>query len=259
MKYSEKAVAVLDSGVGGITVLERLQTASPHENYIYHADVQNAPYGDKSRDEIASSVEKSVRFLSKMGLKGLVIACNTATSAVIDKLRNDYEFPIIGMEPAIKPALSTQKEGLILVLATRRTLREKKFRHLVIELGGIERIKTIAMGRLVEFAENYDFHSDDLSSYLKRHLAIIDAEDISCIVLGCTHFVYFQDQIRSHFDGRIPIFTGVEGTVREVLRRIEKNPLQNIGRTRLFLSEHEADPEFLKPYINRLRGTSPMG
>ena len=130
-RNAELPIAVVDSGVGGISVLRELLRIMPNENYIYYGDSKNAPYGQKSKSEVLEITKNNLKYLKGLGIKALVIACNTATSAAAQTLREENpELPIIGIEPAIKPAAKLGENPCVLVMATPLTLQEEKFRLL---------------------------------------------------------------------------------------------------------------------------------
>lgn len=161
-------IAFFDSGIGGLTVLQEALRLIPNKRYIYYADVLNAPYGVKSKDQVRKYVSDAVRFIAAKQVEALVVACNTATSVAIDFLRKEYPFPILGMEPAIKPAVEVAKAKRIMVFATNLTLKETKFRGLVnrVDKDGI--IDVIPLSGLVRFAENMEFERAKIEEYLRN-------------------------------------------------------------------------------------------
>ena len=127
----KRPVAVFDSGVGGISVLKELYALMPCENYIYFGDSKNAPYGSREPDEVKELVLKNADYLASMGVKALVVACNTATSVAIEDLRRIYDMPVIGVEPALKPAVLYKEHSAVAVMATPITVHEAKFNVLM--------------------------------------------------------------------------------------------------------------------------------
>jgi len=219
---SDKPIAFFDSGVGGLSVLSDALHLLPEENYIYFADTDNVPYGTKSSDEIQSLVRDTVHFLSTQNLKALVIACNTATSVVVRELRQTYDFPIVGMEPAVKPATELGADMRVLVCATDRTIEEDKLMHLIHNLEAEDRVDLCSLQELVTSAENFDFFSNEIVAYIKDKLAAIDWLDYSAIVLGCTHFIYYRNILRSIIPDHVFIIDGNMGTVRRLAAVIGK-------------------------------------
>ena len=132
MDNKRRPIGFFDSGVGGLSVMREALKIMPNEDYIYFGDSKNAPYGTRTVDEVRKLTFDAVDFLLSKGVKGIVIACNTATSAAVAALRMEYpELPIVGIEPALKPAVELNKEGSILIMATSMTLKEKKFNNLM--------------------------------------------------------------------------------------------------------------------------------
>ena len=133
MDEMQRPIGVFDSGVGGISVLRELVALMPNENFIFYGDSKNAPYGTKTLEEVRKLTLADAEYLRSRNVKALVVACNTATSAAIHILREKYqkEIPVIGIEPALKPAVSVKENSRVLVMATPMTLREKKFHNLM--------------------------------------------------------------------------------------------------------------------------------
>ncbi len=218
---SRGKIAFIDSGIGGLTVLHQALLLIPGENYIYYADTDNVPYGTKSKKEIRRLVFSATNKLSSYDLKALVIACNTATSVVVKKLREKYDFPIIGMEPAIKPALQISPEGGILLCATKRTIKEKKLKHLIKSLNAKSKIEALSLQKLVTFAEHRDFDSPKVEKYLRKKFAQLQWKDINVLVLGCTHFIFYKKLILKLAPKNISIVDGNLGTVQRLNSLIE--------------------------------------
>ncbi|MFA7158172.1 MAG: glutamate racemase [Kiritimatiellia bacterium] len=216
-------IAIFDSGIGGVTVLKNALEHLPEAEYLYYADTGNAPYGVKQKHEVMDCVLRAFEFLSKMDIHAAVVACNTATSAAIAELRRRFKFPIIGMEPAVKPALAGNAGKKILLLATSLTLRESKLEELITALDGRQKIHKHALDKLVLYAEKFDFNSDDVAQYIKRELSGVDFEKFETIVLGCTHFIYYADIIRKMAGKHVAVIDGNEGTVRNLVSTIKTN------------------------------------
>lgn len=215
-------VAVLDSGVGGVSVLSELIKICPNENYLYFGDSANAPYGTKSKADVLAITERNLEFLQKKGIKALVIACNTATSAAAKVLREKHpELIIIGIEPAIKPAAVMLDNPRVLVMATPLTLKEEKFCALVERFSDMEEIIPLPCPGLVELIETGELNGDAVNEYLSKLFAPYKSEKIDAIVLGCTHYPHVRDAIARHFPSGTLILDGGEGTARETRRRLE--------------------------------------
>ena len=161
-------IGFFDSGVGGLSVLKEAIKLMPNENYIYFGDSKNAPYGVKNVDDVKELTYNAFNLLREKGAKAVVVACNTATSAAVADLRKDYkDIPIVGIEPALKPAVELNRDGAIVIMATPMTLREKKFGNLMNKYNGGKEIIPMPCAGVVEFIESGDLDGDDLKDYLK--------------------------------------------------------------------------------------------
>lgn len=210
-------IGFFDSGIGGITVLHEALRMLPNENYIYYADTLNVPYGTKTKDEVRKCIFDAVDFIESQGVKALVIACNTATSVAVKDLRKRYSFPIIGMEPAVKPAVENSKRNKrVLVFATNLTLKEEKFMNLVARVDNEHIVDFLPLPGLVEFAEKFDFSEESIIPYLKEILSSFDMKQYGTIVLGCTHFPYFKNMFKRIVPKDIDIIDGGYGTVKNL-------------------------------------------
>lgn len=221
-------IGVLDSGVGGITVLKTALRMLPAEDYIYYADSGNAPYGLKPRKDVIKYVREAASFLMGAGIKALLIACNTATSVAVSHLRSIYDIPIIGMEPAVKPAVRENGEGRrVLVIATPLTLTEDKFRNLVRTVDEEKVVDFIPASELVKYAEQGEFSSPRVLSYIENMLSRLDMNRYGALVLGCTHFIYFRESFRKILPLSVKIIDGNEGTVRNLKNILEESSMVN--------------------------------
>ena len=247
-------VGVFDSGVGGISALRAMRRVLPSETFIYYGDIRNAPYGTKSTDEVIGCARAVVKELLDQKIKALVIACNTATGAAAATLRRELTIPVIGMEPALKPASEVRKNGRILVLATPLTLHQEKFNRLMEKYGeGAERVPC---NGLMELVENEDF--DGAEQYLRELFAGFDMEHVDAVVLGCTHYVFLKDMIRDMIPDRIAITEGSEGTARQLRRVLQKNELLNEqGEGRVILQTSGTEKDIL--LMRKLLETDKMG
>lgn len=216
-------IGVFDSGMGGISVLGDLIKLMPNENYIYYGDSKNAPYGTKHVNEIIEHTKNACEFLISKGAKAIVVACNTATSCAVEILRKEYSIPIIGMEPAVKPAIESAENKKVIVLATPVTLSLDKFNTLIDQLDCKERIIKIPAPELVNFVEKGDISSNDIRNQILSYLHNIDLKEVGAIVLGCTHFVFLKDIIRNIIGNKIKIIDGNEGTAKHLKSVLKRN------------------------------------
>lgn len=228
---NNQPIGVFDSGIGGLTVLKKIIEILPNEKYIYYADKDNVPYGTKAKEEVKKYIEQAVEFLISKDVKTIVIACNTATSIAIKELRDKYTIPIIGIEPAAKPAVENRREKRVLIIATPTTIKEEKLKYLIEKLNATQYVDLVAMPRLVEFAENGDFKSDSVKEYIQAELKEFNLQDYSGLVLGCTHFPFFKETLSQIFLKDIQIIDGSVGVANRLKNILEENNL--IGNNQL--------------------------
>lgn len=218
----DRPIGVFDSGLGGISVLAALRRILPKEHFIYYGDAVNAPYGDRSEAQVRELTLRAAEHLMSHNIKALVIACNTATGAAVNALREKYAFPVIGMEPALKPAAQVPGSR-VLVLATPRTLQQEKFLHLLQQWDRI--VKVIALpaeglaGLIEDAGPENPYILPYLQTLLQPYVGRVDA-----LVLGCTHYPFVLPQIRQVL-GDVPVFDGRAGTARQLKRRLEEEHL----------------------------------
>ena len=213
-------IGVFDSGVGGISVLRHLRKLLPNERFLYYGDSANAPYGHRTTAQVEALTLAAAEKMMDFGLKALVVACNTATAAAIVTLRKTYpELIVIGIEPALKPAVDQFPTGHIGVMATEVTLREEKFDALMRRCGETATITKIPAPGLVELVEAGKADSAEaevlLSALLSPYAGKLDA-----LVLGCTHYPFAVGAIRKILGPRVVLVDGGEGTARETQRRL---------------------------------------
>jgi len=220
-------IGIFDSGIGGISVLAEIIKILPNEEFIYFADTLHAPYGDKPEDVVRALSIKAAEFLSSIGIKCLVVACNTATGAAINEIRKMCAFPVIGMEPAVKPAVELALNGKILVMATPLTLKSKKFNELIRHYKHRSEIVPLPCPGLVEIIEQGHTHGREIEEYLSPLFSSVNKEDISTIVLGCTHYVLIKEEIVKVMGMEINIIDGNYGTARHTMTVLQKEQLLN--------------------------------
>lgn len=222
-------IAFFDSGLGGVTVLKDAIKMLPKEDFFYYGDTLNAPYGVQKKNVVKKLIYNSIESILREPVKTLVVACNTATSVAINDLRNDYNLPIIGMEPAVKPAIynSERTGGKILVLATPLTLKEKKFESLINQLPHTNLIESLPMPELVEYAENLNFDTQFIKNYINNKFQKLNLDDYNTIVLGCTHFIFYRDIFEKILPEHIKIIDGNSGTVNHLKNILNQNHALN--------------------------------
>ena len=227
-KKNEKPIGVFDSGVGGISVLRELVKIMPNENYLYFGDSINAPYGTKEVSVIRELTIKNIEKLLDMGAKSIVVACNTATSAAVRVLRQMYpEIPLVGIEPAIKPAVEYKEKSRVVVMATPMTLKQEKFQNLMKKYENQAEIVPLPCPGLMEFVERGDLEGEDLYNYLSILFGSVNSKKIDSVVLGCTHYPFVRSAIAKVVGQDIDIIDGSLGTSRELMRRLKEKDLLN--------------------------------
>jgi len=222
-------IGIFDSGIGGLTVLSEAMRALSAESFIYFCDHANLPYGSKSNEEIEQISEEIVSFLVGKKCKAIVIACNTATSVAAGVLRERFDIPIIGIEPAIRKAFVKNQSKETLVLATPVTLQEEKFQKLLVEIGCGESCHILPSEDLADIIEdhlirNYDHfvYSEKIEEYLKNILADFDLSKIDTIVLGCTHYGFLSPYFNKILPSDTNVIDGSYGTVRYLKTVLEE-------------------------------------
>ena len=227
-----QAVGVFDSGVGGISVLKHIRAELPAEDLLYCADSRHAPYGNKTPEAIRERATYLTNFLIAQGAKAIVVACNTATAAAIDILRERYSLPIIGMEPAVKPAVAATKTGVIGVLATTGTLQSAQFAGLLEHYGQNVTVVTQACAGLVECVERGELEAESTKALISTYLTPLIEANADAIVLGCTHYPFVRPLIEQIICEQYPqsaitlIDTGA-AVARQLQRRLQEAGLLN--------------------------------
>lgn len=184
-------IGVYDSGVGGLSVWKELVSIMPEKGYIYLADTAHCPYGEKPIEYITERADKVSAYLISQGAKMVVVACNTATAAAINYLREKYPIPFIGMEPAVKPAANISKTGVVGVLATANTFKGRLYKDTVMKYCTKTKVIEVIGKGLVEAVESGDSAEELLTKYLSE----FKAANADVLVLGCTHFPFLTEQI----------------------------------------------------------------
>ena len=218
-------IGIFDSGVGGTSIWKEINALLPNENTIYLADSKNAPYGEKSKDEIVQLSIKNTELLLEKGCKLIVVACNTATTNAIDYLRNTYNLPFIGIEPAIKPAALQTQSKTVGILATKGTLSSSLF-HSTSEnhANGIKIIEQVGTG-LVPLIESGKVNAQETKALLATYLKPMLEVGIDCLVLGCTHYPYLIPVLEELLPEHVKIIDSGEAVARQTKAVLSKNDL----------------------------------
>lgn len=245
MDRKKLPIGVFDSGVGGISVLRELVKLMPEEKYLYFGDSANAPYGTKGLEQVRQLTMKNIGYLLERGVKSVVVACNTATSVAVADLRKKYpDLPLVGIEPAIKPAVEQHPGGRIIVMATPMTLRQEKFCRLMGRWEAQAQIVPLPCPGLMEYVERDHLEGEDLRKYLTELFWSVDHKPMDAIVLGCTHYPFAKTAIRNVVGTEVKIYDGGLGTAREMKRRLQESGLltENAEERQVIFENSYADP-----------------
>jgi glutamate racemase len=235
-KLANQAIGIFDSGVGGISVLQHIHALLPHENLIYFADSKHAPYGSKTQAEIIARCMEIADFLIQKEVKALVVACNTATASAIDTLRENFNVPIIGMEPAIKPAAAASKNGVIGVLATVGTLKSAQFAALLESYGRNVKVVTQACVGLVECIERGELNTENTKALIRQYTAPLLAEGADTIVLGCTHYPFVKQVIQEMVGDKITLIDTGAAVAKQLKRQLDEKKLLSVNQAKAEVS-----------------------
>lgn len=252
---SASPIGLFDSGVGGISVMREVRRLLPAEDLVYYADSAHCPYGHKPQEEIQKRMFAICDFLMAQGVKTIVVACNTASIAGLDVVRKRYGVPMVGMEPAVKPATQASRNGRIGVLATGVTLAGERFTSLVDRFADGVQVYTQPCPGLVELVESGRTEGPDVEETLGRFLTPLTQQSVDTIVLGCTHYPFLRDTIQRMVGNGVALIDTGEAVARQVKRVLQNENLLRddaaAGREVFYTS---ADPEALRPVITRLWG-----
>jgi glutamate racemase len=229
---STKPIGIFDSGVGGTSIWKEIHVLLPNEHTIYLADSKNAPYGNRTKNEIIDLSIKNTELLIEKGCKLIVVACNTATTNAIKILRENYAIPFIGIEPAIKPAALNTQTKIVGILATKGTLSSELF-HKTSDLfsSDIKVIEQVGEG-LVEMIEAGNLYSNNLRLLLKNYLQPMIDSKIDYLVLGCTHYPYLMPILLELLPKHVKIIDSGEAVARQTKAVLEKHNLLNPQNTK---------------------------
>lgn len=229
---SNQPIGIFDSGVGGTSIWRELNLLLPHENTIYLADSKNAPYGEKAKEEIIVLSKKNIDLLLNKDCKLIVVACNTATTNAIKILRDTYTIPIIGIEPAIKPAALQTKTKAIGILATKGTLSSELFHKTTdVFTNHIKVVEQVGVG-LVQLIETGKMDSEEMTSLLKIYMKPMLDANVDYLVLGCTHYPYLMPQLLKILPKHIKIIDSGEAVAKQTQTVLKKHNLLNQSITR---------------------------
>ncbi|MFU1798509.1 glutamate racemase [Paenibacillus azoreducens] len=221
-------IALFDSGLGGLTVLSEAVKQLPGEDFLFFSDTLHVPYGTKTKQQVQGFVRESLNQILREDIKAFVIACNTATSAAAAELRQEYGFPIIGMEPAVKPAVEMNRDTgkRVLVAATPLTLHQSKYTQLVSRVDDHSIVDSLPLPELVTYCESMQFDPEVLLPYFNEKFAGYNLNDYGTLVLGCTHFPFYRSLLSQVLPKHINIIDGSRGTIRRLRQVLAERGLQ---------------------------------
>ena len=214
-------IGVFDSGVGGLSVLRHIRKLLPKEHLIYVADSGHVPYGEKSKEYIEQRSLIISQFLQQQGADAIVIACNTASAAAATTLRNHFAIPIIAMEPAVKPAVSASRSGVVGVLATTGTLASARFAALLERYAGEVEIITQGCPGLVEQVERGELNTPQTRELVARYTAPLLERGADTLILGCTHYPFLAELITEVVGSDVTLIDTGAAVARQLQRRLE--------------------------------------
>jgi glutamate racemase len=226
-----KPIGVLDSGVGGLSLLRAIQAELPQENLLYVADSAHAPYGDKSPAWISARSAQIISFLVGQQCKAVVIACNTITAVAVSELRDSFAIPIIAIEPAIKPAAVMTQSGVIAVMATTRTLHSESLQRLRRRYAAGVEVLFVPCPGLADKVESVDLHSSEVEQLLRSLLTPALDKGVDTLVLGCTHYPFLLDSIQRVVGPEVQIIDPSAAVAAEVGRRLQALDLLSTQQT----------------------------
>lgn len=246
MNTKQDYIAVLDSGLGGLSVLRHLRRLMPGERFLYYGDSAHAPYGTRTRQEVEDLTLRAVEDLMPRGLKALVVACNTATSAAIETLRKKYpDLIVVGIEPALKLAADRYPGGGIGVMATPVTLGEEKFSRLLSRYEHSCRVYQIPAPQLVPLIEGGQVDTPLMDRTLHQLLDPYQGK-LDALVLGCTHFPFASHAMERLLGPKVAVLDGGKGTASQTRHRLEAADLLENGPGELILENSLDSPELLR-------------
>ncbi|MFZ3202521.1 MAG: glutamate racemase [Pseudomonas sp.] len=254
---NDAPIGVFDSGVGGLSVLGEIRALLPNESLLYVADSGHVPYGEKSPEFIRERCRLLAAFLLEQGAKALVLACNTATAAGVAELRELYpQLPIVGMEPAVKPAAAATRSGVVGVLATTGTLKSAKFAALLDRFASDVRVITQPCPGLVERIEAGELDGAQTRDMLRGWVQPLLAEGCDTLILGCTHYPFIKPLLRELLPASVSLIDTGAAVARQLQRRLGERQLLASGPAQAARFWSSAEPLCMQAVLPRLWGES---
>ncbi|MFC6098189.1 glutamate racemase [Flavobacterium qiangtangense] len=242
-------IGLFDSGIGGTSIWKEIHNLLPNENTIYLADSKNAPYGQKSKEEIIALSIKNTEFLLNKNAKMIVVACNTATTNAIKELREKFDVPFIGIEPAIKPAANNSKTQTIGILATKGTLNSELFNKNVERFQETTIIEQVGFN-LVKLIENGEMYSEEMTLLLKQYLQPMIDANIDYLVLGCSHYPFLIPQIKKILPENVKIIDSGEAVAKQTQKILKEKIGFNTGSKKTNLFYTNSNPKVLENILD---------
>lgn len=246
-------IGVFDSGLGGLTVLRALLDRLPREDFLYFADTQFLPYGDRTEAFLRERGVLIARALARRGVKALVVACNTATAAAAEAIRDAVDLPVVAIEPAVKPATALTRSGAVAVMATTRTVESPRFRRLVENHAGHIRVHAQACPGLAEAIEQHGPDSAEVEALLDRFVTPLGHLGIDVVALGCTHYPWVAEGIARRMPAGVTLLDTGEPVARQLERLLAAGGLLGGGHGRLTVATSGA-PLAVTATVDRLFG-----
>lgn len=247
-------VGVFDSGVGGLSVAREIRRALPAEHLLYVADTAYVPYGDRGEDEVRTRTLAIGEWIQSQGAKVLVVACNTASGAALEALRETLAIPVIGLEPALKPAVRQTRNGRVGVMATSGTLRSARFQRLVDNYAdGVQVVRDPCSG-LADLVEDGLLAGPELAERMEAYVAPLREAGVDTVVLGCTHYVFVRDAIREALGPGVHLLDSGEAIARrtrQILQEAGALEQGGVGTVRILTT---GDPAEVASVVHRLWG-----
>ncbi len=217
---SSKPIGIFDSGIGGLSVLSHIRKFLPAEDLIYVADTRHLPYGTKCSRYIKERSLFITDFLIKQGVKSVIVACNTATAAAISTLRKNYDVPIVGMEPGVKPGIEQSRNGKVAILATEGTLSSTKFHELMQRFSHHATVWIQPCHGWVELVETQRPETADSILLIQKQLDPLLLQGVDTLVLGCTHYPFLKLHIEKIIEGKALIIDTGAAVAKQLKRRL---------------------------------------
>ena len=247
MILQQNSIGIFDSGVGGLSILKGIQQQLPFENLIYLGDMQHAPYGSKSLEYIEERAQIICQFLLEQQVKAIVVACNTATVSVVRLLRERFSVPIIGVEPAVKPAAMMSKTHHVGVLATERTLKSTSFNQLMATYSNNCEFHTVACRGLASQIEQLQMNTPQTRHLLQSYISPLLEKGIDGLVLGCTHYPFIKPLLLDLLPNNIAIYDTAMPVALQLKNRLMENNListtQDVGAATFYTSGNAKNAE----------------